>query len=75
MEYEPPAVDRLFICQRKEAIRDWLRGFVPGIDRMPLHKVPLLKMLQVPPKAYLEIIERNATYDQAVGIVRRRTRT
>jgi hypothetical protein len=66
---------QLFIVQRKEAIRDYLRGFVPGIDSMPLHTVPLLTMLQVPPKAYLEIIEKNASYEQAVDIVRRRTRT
>jgi hypothetical protein len=63
------------IVQRKEAIRDYLRGFVPNIDRMPLHKVKLLKTLLVPPKVYQEIHDKQATFDQAVGILRRRRRT
>jgi hypothetical protein len=66
---------QLFPVQRKETVRGYLRSFVPDIDRTPLHRVKLLRVLHVPPKAYLEIIEQNASYDQAVGILRRRTRT
>jgi hypothetical protein len=65
----------LFISQRKDVIRNYLRGFVPNIDTVPLQKVKYLKMLRVPVKAYAEILEKNATYEQAVGIVRRLTRT
>jgi hypothetical protein len=64
----------LFFVQRKDLVRNYLRGFVPNIDTMPLDKVKLLKVLRVPPKAYPEIIERKANYDQAVAIVKRRTR-
>jgi hypothetical protein len=65
----------LFIVQRKDAIRNYLRSFVPNIDTVPLSKVKYLKMLRVPPKAYAEIIEKHATYEQSVGILRRLTRT
>ena len=64
----------LFIVQRKSAIRDYLRGMVPDIDGLPLHRVPLLKVLTVPPKAYLEILEKRANYDDAVAILRQHGR-
>lgn len=63
----------LFIVQVKGAIRDYLRGVVPDIDGLALHRVPLLKVLTVPPKAYLEILEKRANYDDAVAILRQRT--
>jgi hypothetical protein len=63
----------LFIVQRKSAIRDYLMGFEPRIDTMPLHKVKMLKMLCVPPKAYTEIIEKKANFETAVAILKRRT--
>ena len=64
----------LFIVQIKSAIRDYLRGVVPDIDELPLHRVPLLKVLTVPPKAYLEILEKRANYDDAVAILRQHGR-
>jgi hypothetical protein len=64
----------LFFVQRKDVVRNYLRGFVPNIDTMPLDKVKLLKTLRVPPKAYAEIIEKNANYEQAREILKRRTR-
>jgi hypothetical protein len=42
---------------------------------MLLARVKLLTTLLVPPKAYREILEKQANYGDAVGILRRHTRT
>jgi hypothetical protein len=64
----------LFPVQRKGSVKDYLRGFVPNIDSMPVSKIPLLKTLLVPPRVYSEIISSNATYETALAILKRRTR-
>jgi hypothetical protein len=65
---------QLLPWQRKGTIRDCLRGFVKDIDTTPLHKVKLLTVLRVPVKAYAEILEKQANYSDAVGILRRLTK-
>jgi hypothetical protein len=67
--------NELFPVQRKSAVRDYLRGFVPNIDRTPLGNVSLLKVLHVPARAYTEVIERRANYHDALAILERRART